>query len=144
MGYGEFMKAHWDSSCACDFFSVEALGIVGTVRYMVFFVIVAKTRAVEIAGVGVNPDGEWMKQMARNLADGVDGFLRQARFLIHDWDPLFTKAFKSILRERGEECVKIPAQSPNCNSYAERFVKTIRNEALNHFGFSEKDICASS
>ena len=102
---------------------------------MVFFVIVLKTRAVEIAGIGVNPDGEWMKQMARNLTDGVDGILRQGRFLIHDRDPLFTEAFKSILSERGVECVKIPAQSPNCNSYAERFVKTIRNEALNHFVF---------
>jgi len=110
-------------------------GIAGTVRYTVFFVIVVKTRTVEIRGIGVDPDGEWMKQMARNLTDGVDGFLQQARFLIHDRDPLFTEAFKRILGERGVECVKIPAQSPNCNSYAERFVKTIRNEALNHFVF---------
>jgi hypothetical protein len=32
-----FMKSHWDTLCACDFFSVEALGPFGTVRYMVFF-----------------------------------------------------------------------------------------------------------
>ena len=76
-----------------------------------------------------------MKQMARNLTDGVNGFLRQAKYLIHDRDPLFTEAFKAILGERGVECVKIPAQSPNCNSYAEPFVKTIRHEALNHFMF---------
>jgi putative transposase len=129
----QFMKAHWESLSACDFFSVDVLGLGGTVRYLVFFVIVLKTRAVEIAGIGVNPDGEWMRQMARNLTDGVDGFLRQAKYLIHDRDPLFTEAFKAILGERGVECVKIPAQSPNCNSYAERFVKTIRHEALNHF-----------
>jgi hypothetical protein len=46
---------------------------------MVFFVIALKTRAVEISGIGASPDGEWMKQMARNLTDRLDGFLRQAK-----------------------------------------------------------------
>ena len=118
----QFITAHWDSLCGCDFFSVETLGLGGTVRYLVFFVIALKTRAVEIAGIGVDPDGNWMKQVARNLTDSMDGFLRDAKYLIHDRDPLFTEAFETILREGGVECVKIPAQSPNCNPYAERFV----------------------
>ena len=97
-----------------NFFTVEALGLTGTVRYMVFFVIVVKTRVVEIAGIATNPDGEWMKQMARNLTDSVDAFLRNATYLIHDRDPLYTAAFEALLKERGVKCVKIPAQSPNC------------------------------
>jgi len=129
----QFMTAHWDSLCGCDFFAVEALGLTGTVRYMVFFVIVLKTRAVEIAGIRVDPDGDWMKQMARNLTDAVDGFLRNATYLIHDRDPLFTEAFEGILGERGAKCVRIPARSPNCNPHAERFVKTVRDECLHHF-----------
>ncbi len=128
-----FMKAHWDSLCGCDFFTVEALGLTGTVRYMVFFVIVVQTRLVEIAGIATNPDGQWMKQMARNLTDSVDGFLRNATYLIHDRDPLYTAAFEALLKERGVKCVKIPAQSPNCNPHAERFVKTVRDECLRHF-----------
>jgi putative transposase len=106
-----FMKAHWESLCACDFFTVEALGLTGTVRYMVFFVIMVKTRAVEIAGITTNPDGEWMAQMARNLTDAVDGFLRNSTYLIHDRDPLFTATFEAILKERGVKCVRIPARS---------------------------------
>ena len=128
----QFITAHWDSLCGCDFFSVETLGLGGTVRYLVFFVISLKTRAVEIAGIRVDPDGEWMKQMARNLTDPVEGFLRHAKYLIHDRDPLFTAAFEAILKERGVKCAKIPAQSPNCNPYAERFVRTIKFECLNH------------
>ena len=126
------MKTHWDSLCGCDFFGVEALGLTGTVRYMVFFAIVVKTRAVEIAGIATHPDGKWMQQMARNLTDSVDGFLRNATYLIHDRDPLFTEAFEAILAERGVKCVRIPARSPNCNPHAERFVKTVRDECLNH------------
>jgi hypothetical protein len=129
----QFLKMHWDTLYACDFCSVEALSPFGTVRYMVFFVIQLKTRAVEVAGIRVDPDGEWMKQMARNLVDPVEGFLRGATHLIHDRDPLFTEGFAAILPAGGVECVKIPAQSPNCNPHAERFVKTIRCECLNHF-----------
>jgi putative transposase len=54
----QFIKAHWESLSACDFFTVESLGLGGTVRYLVFFVIALKTRAVEIAGIAVDPDGE--------------------------------------------------------------------------------------
>ncbi|MGC9985048.1 MAG: hypothetical protein ABSF35_15625 [Polyangia bacterium] len=124
------MKMHWDTLYACDFFSVEALGLFGTVRYMVFFVIQLKTRAVEVAGIRVDPDGEWMKQIARNLVDPVEGFLRGATHLIHDRDPLFTESFTAILKSGGVECVKIPARSPNCNPHAERFVKTIKAPEL--------------
>jgi hypothetical protein len=42
-----------------------------------------------------------MQQMARNLTDPVDGFLRDASYLVHDRDPLFTEAFEAILGERG-------------------------------------------
>ena len=73
-----------------------------------------------------------MLQMARNLTDSLDGFLRNATYLIHDRDSLFTEAFEAILRERGVKCVRIPAQSPNCNPHAERFVETIKYECLNH------------
>ena len=54
-----------------------------------------------IAGLAANPDGEWMNQMARNLTDTMDGFLRNATYLIRDRDPLFTKVFKDILKDRG-------------------------------------------
>jgi hypothetical protein len=54
----------------------------------------------------------WMEQVARNLTDAVDGFLKTTRYLIHDRDPLFTKAFTEILRVAGVKTVKLPARSP--------------------------------
>ena len=65
----QFLRSHWETLYACDFFSVEILGVFGTVRNMVFFVIDVKSRAVQIAGVRIAPDGDWMKQIARNLLD---------------------------------------------------------------------------
>ena len=72
-------------------------------------------------------------QVTRNLLDPLDGFLRNASHLIHDRDPLYTETWTALLKSSGVKCVPIPAQSPNCNSHAERFVKTIRNGCLDHF-----------
>lgn len=107
--------------------------MLGTVRLMVFFVIELRTRALHVAGVRVNSDGAWMMQIARNLVDSEDGFLRNATHLIHDRDPLFTRAWGELLKSSGVKSVRIPARSPNCNPHAERFVKTVRTECLNQF-----------
>lgn len=95
------MKAHWGAIAATDFFSVDVLTRSGLVRYLVLFVIDLKTRRVEIAGILAGPNGEWMSQVARNLTDCEAGFLNQARYLIHDRDPLFTRTFRETLKFSG-------------------------------------------
>ena len=102
----------------------------GLVRYLVLFVIDLKSRKVEIAGIVRRPNGAWMEQTARNLTDIEKGFLRNAKYLIHDRDPLFTKGFRKILGSSGVKTVRLPARSPNLNAYAERFVRTIKSECL--------------
>jgi putative transposase len=114
-----------------DFFNVEVLSLTGLGRYSVLFLIDIKTRRVHIAGIVRQAQGAWMKQVARNLIDGVDGFLQGMRYLIHDRDPLFTLEVRDLLRTAGVECLKLPAQSPNLNAYAERFVLSIKSECLN-------------
>lgn len=125
-----FLRSHWGAIAATDFFSVEVLMPRGLVRYLVLFVIDLKSRTVEITGIVRNPGGAWMKQAARNLTDAGEGFLRNARYLIHDRDPLFTREFAGILRAGGVEVVRLPAHSPNLNAYAERFVRSIKSECL--------------
>ena len=71
-----------------------------------------------------------MSQIARNLTDAMDGLLKGKRYLIHDREPLFTAVFLSTLAEAGTESVKLPPRSPNLNSYAERFVRTIKESCL--------------
>jgi hypothetical protein len=60
---------------------------------------------VHIAGLIRHPHDAWTQQVARNLTDSVDGFLRGKRYLIHDRDPLFTDAFRAVLRAAGIECL---------------------------------------
>ncbi len=131
MAWSTFLKVHWECISAADFFTVETLSLFGLVRYYVLFVIDLKSRRVEIAGIIHQPHGEWMKQIARNMTDSFDGFLVGKKYLIHDRDPLFSKEFREILKTCGVETVRLPAKSPNLNSYAERFVLSIKSECLN-------------
>ena len=74
-----------------------------------------------------------MKQVARILTDCEDGFLKGKRYLIHDRDPLYrSEGFYDILRSFGIEPIKLPAKSPDLNSIAERFVKSVKSECLEH------------
>ena len=128
----EFLRTHWDVLAAADFFSVEVWTAVGLIRYHVFFVIRLASREVHIAGIIPEPTGPWMKQMARNLTDGLDGFLGGCRYLIHDRASLFSEDFGMILQAVGIESVRLPARSPNLNAIAERFVRSVRESCLNH------------
>jgi transposase InsO family protein len=130
MPWKTFLRAHSGVIAATDFFSVEVLTFSGLVRYVVWFVIDLESRRVHIAGLVRQPHDAWIQQIARNLTDRVDGFLRGKRYLIHDRDPLFTARFRAVLRATGIECLKLPPRSPNLNAVAERFVFSLKSECL--------------
>jgi putative transposase len=125
-----FLAAHWDGLAAADFFTIEVLTMAGLVRYVVLFVMKLKTRTVKIAGITRQPGGSWMTQVARNLTDADDGFLSGMEYLILDRDPLYTAAFRDLLRDSGVKPLLLPARSPNLNAFAERFVESIKSECL--------------
>jgi putative transposase len=130
-----FLKAHWGQVAATDFFAAEVWTPLGLKTYYILFVIDLKTRRVEIAGITRHPTDAFMAQMARNLTDIMDGFLKDHRILICDRDTKFTEQFKRILRDVGVDVVLTPNRAPNCNAYAERFVLTIKSECARRMIF---------
>ena len=125
-----FLKAHWGEIAAADFFTTEVWTPKGLVTYYTLFLIDLKTRRVDVAGSTPHPDEAFMAQVARNLTDAVDGFLLPHRFLICDRDAKFTKQFLRILKDSSVDTVLIPHRAPDCNAYAERFVRSIKEECL--------------
>jgi transposase InsO family protein len=125
-----FLNSHWGQVAACDFFTSEVWTAKGLVTYYTLFVIDLKTRIVEIAGSTPNPDSAWMTQVARNLTDTMDGFLRGHRFLLCDRDSIFSARWRTMLKREGVRVVQTPHRAPNANAYAERFVRSIKSECL--------------
>jgi putative transposase len=126
----EFLTRHWEQIVASDFFTIEVWTPTGLKRFIVLFFMELSTRRVEIGGIASKANGLWMAQIARNVTDEVDGFFKEKRYLIHDRDPLYTQEFLRMLADVGIESVKLPPRSPNLNAYAERFVRTIKEDCL--------------
>ncbi|MCP5041165.1 MAG: transposase family protein, partial [bacterium] len=130
MRWADFIKAHLGHISAADFFTVEVLTALGLVRHHVLFFIDIATRRVHLAGIVHEPGAFWMKQQVLDLTDPVDGFLRDAKYLVLDRDPIFSKDVKERLKDEGVKVVTLPAKSPNLNAFAERFVLSIKSECL--------------
>ena len=137
----DFIRAHLSVLAGTDFFSVEVLTLRGLVTYYVLFFIHFESRRVEIAGITPHPNEAWMKQIARNVTMDEWGFLEGCRYLIHDRDTKFTDSFRAIVKSGHVEPLKLPARSPNLNAYAERWVKSVKDECLSKLIlFGEKSL----
>ena len=128
--WAAFIRIHLAVLAGTDFFTVEVLTLRGLVTYYVLFFIHLESRKVDIAGVTVHPNEQWMQQMARNATMEGCGTLRDCRYLLHDRDTKFTICFRAIIKSGQVKTLALPAHSPNLNAYAERWVRSVKEECL--------------
>jgi putative transposase len=126
----EFIRTHMDVLMATDFFTAEVWTWCGLVTYYVLFFVHLESRKVYVAGMTPYPHEQWMMQMARNVTMETWGFLAPGQYLIHDRDGKYCAAFHQIIDAAGLKRIPLPARSPNLNAYAERWVRSVKDEAL--------------
>ena len=126
----DFISAHMAVLAGTDFFTVEVLTWRGLVTYYVLFFIHLETRRITLAGTTRHPTEVWITQMARNAVDDTGGGLRQCRYVLHDRDAKFCSAFDDVLASETIQCLKLPPRSPNLNAFAERWVRSVKQECL--------------
>jgi transposase len=128
--WADFIRVHMAVLAGTDFFSVEVLTLRGLVTYYVLFFIRLESRRVEVAGITQHPNEAWMKQIARNVTMDEWGFLDNCSYLIHDRDTKYCQSFRDIVESGDVRTLPLPARSPNLNAFAERWVKSVKDECL--------------
>jgi putative transposase len=113
-----------------DFFTVEVLTWRGLATYYVLFFLHLETRRVSLGGITCHPTEMWMEQVARNAMDEASGPLRNVRYVLHDRDTKFCAPFRATLAAAGIKCITLPPRSPNLNAFAERWVRSVKEECL--------------
>src|SRR5262245_8609936 len=124
------LAAHWEAIAAADFFTTEVWTARGLVTYYTLFAIELASRRVHLVGSTPHPDDAFMVQIARTLTHADDGVLVGHRFLICDRDAKWSEACRQTLAAAGLRVVQTPYHAPDCNAYAERFVRSIKEECL--------------
>jgi putative transposase len=128
----KFLEAHAHSLFATDFFTVDTLF---NQKFYVIFIISHKTREIVLSALTQHPTKEFVKQQIAELERNTT--IGNLVYLIRDRGPQFFINYTNY--NIIDLCTSV--ESPNMNAIAERFVKSVRNDALDHFLlFNQKQI----
>ena len=123
--WATFVKNHADDIWCCDF--VQTYDLLFRPLFLFFLLNQGSRKVVHVAATR-NPTQEWTAQQLRNAT--MEGLA--PRFLIRDRDEKFGATFDRVAEGVGTRVIKTAVQAPNMNPVAERFVGSLRREALDH------------
>jgi transposase InsO family protein len=134
MSWKDFIRAHMAVMVGTDFFTVEVLTLKGLKTYYVLFFLHLESRRICIAGTTQHPDEEWMEQMGRNVTMEESGFFAnyRCRYLLHDRDSKYCPSFRQLIKAEKVKTLALPPRSPNLNAFAERWVRSVKEECLSN------------
>ena len=124
-GWRRFLKTQASEIWACDLFTVRTLWFR---TLYVFFVIHHETREVVHTRVIAHPTAQWLSQQMVEAC----GEREAPRFLLHDWDASYGTTFNRRVRSLAIRQVRTPVRAPKANAIAERWVRTVRAECVDH------------
>jgi len=125
-GWRQFLTQQSAEIWACDLFTVQTVWFQ---TLFVFFVINHGTRELVHARVAAQPNSAWL---AQQIVEACGISTEPPRYLIHDRDGCFGASFNRQVASLGIRQIRTPVKAPKANAIAERWVRTIRNECIDH------------
>jgi len=122
-----FINHYKATLLACDFFTIETIRLQ---TLYVFFFLEIGTRRVHISGITAQPTQRWVAQQTRQLMWDLDAEERRFTHVLRDNDGKYGAVFDAVFESEGIELVRTPLRTPRANAYAERWVRSVREECL--------------
>jgi hypothetical protein len=107
-----FLNHYKDILLACDFFTVETIGLQ---TLYVFFFIEVGTRRAHIAYGTAHPTQMWVIQQAPQFVWNLPEQQQRFTHLIRDNDGKYSAAFDAVFASEGIEVVHTPVRAPRAN-----------------------------
>jgi transposase InsO family protein len=118
-----FVRNHAQAIVACDFFIV----VTASFRVLYVFVLLeVGTRRIAHFNVTANPTATWTLQQFREVMMDAPS----CRFVLHDRDRIYSSELDSALKAMDLKVLKTPFQAPQANAFAERWVRSVKEECL--------------
>jgi len=132
--WATFVHNHAADIWACDFLQVTDLFFR---PLFAFFMIELKTRRVIHVGVTRSPTDPCIAQQLREATP----YGQAPKYLICDNDRKFGSSFARVASTSAIEILKTPYHAPRANAICERFLRSVRQECLDHMLiFHEKQL----
>jgi putative transposase len=132
--WATFLHNHAADIWACDFLQVTDLFFR---PLFAFFIIELKSRRVIHVGVTRAPTDPWVAQQLREATP----YGQAPKYLMRDNDCKFGPSFARVATTSAIEMLKTPYHAPRANAVCERFMRSVRQECLDHLLiFREKQL----
>ena len=123
--WATFLRYHAAQVWACDFLQITDLF---SRPLFAFFLIELKSRRVIHVGVTRSPSDAWVAQQLREATP----YGQAPKYLIRDNDGKFGPCFARVATTSAIEMLKTPYHAPRANAICERFMRSVRQECLDH------------
>ncbi len=131
--WDEFLKLHVDTLWQVDFFSKMIWTPTGLRQAFVLAFIHVGTRRVFCSPCSFKPDAKWMVGQAHAFVEQAREADLRIEYLVRDRDGMYVQEFDQVFKDIGCRVKPTAPQSPNQNAFIERWIKSIKFEALNFF-----------
>ncbi len=123
--WATFLRTHAAQIWACDFLQVTDLFFR---PLFAFFIVELQSRKVIHVGVTRSPTDAWVAQQLREATP----YGQAPKYLIRDNDSKFGSCFARVATTSAIKVLKTPYQAPRANAICERFLRSVRQECLDH------------
>jgi putative transposase len=127
------LKRHASSLWEIDFFSQKILTLTGIREVFVIAFLHVHTRRAIVSPATEHPNEAWVVAQAESFVDQARKSGLAVRYIIHDRDTKFTRSMDQALRRKRAKTVRTAFRAHHMQAHVERFIRTLRNEVLDHF-----------